>query len=485
MNYLIEPWKHQRNAIEVALPLKEYGLFFEPGTGKSLTAINIIRGKCNEHKRLLRTLILCPPIVIPNWRDEWLKNSKIEKKDIVLLTGTGANRVALLSKHCHKIGTDMEGDPTRIPQGKVVVANYETLNIKGIMPLLLEWGVEVLVADECHSLKNMKSVRTKHTLRIAEQTKYRYILSGTPVLNSPLDLFAQFLVLDKGATFGKNFFAFRGRFFFDKNAGMPKQRYFPNWQILPGATEAINEMISRKSMRVEKKNCLDLPPYVTKTIKVPMTEKQAELYKSMKEDFIAVFNDKAVTATLAITKGLRLMQIASGYVKDIDGEEHQIEEETPKEAALKELLRELTPHHKVLVWAVWKKNYESIRKVCQELEIEFVEVHGDVSEKHKHENVVRFNSDPSCRVFLGHPGSGGIGINLVSASYSIFYSRNFSLEHSLQAEARNYRGGSHIHDKVTRIDLVVENTIEETVAEKLAKKEEISYSLLRDLSLLI
>jgi SNF2 family DNA or RNA helicase len=483
MNYLIQPWKHQLEAIDRARDVNEFALFFEMGAGKTMTAINILREKCNRERKLLRTLILCPPIVIPNWRDEWLKNSKIEKKDIILLQGTGAQRLALLEKLAFRPTDDMEGNTVIRPMGKIVIANYETLNIKGVLPALLRWGPEAVVYDESHKLKNIKSVRTKQSIELSAVAKYRYILSGSPVLNSPLDLFAQFLVLDGGETFGKNFFAFRGRYFYDKNSGMPKQRYFPNWQILPGAADDINEKIYRKAMRVEKKDCLDLPPYVTKTIKVSMTPRQEELYKSMKKDFIAVFNDKAITATLAITKGLRLQQIASGYVKDIDGEEHVIEKESPKQAALKELLEELTPNHKVLIWAVWKANYEAIRDVCRGLNIEFVEVHGEVGEKDKLAAVDRFNSDSKCRVFIGHPGSGGIGINLVSASYSIFYSRNFSLEHSLQAEARNYRGGSNIHEKVTRIDLVTEGTIDEIIAEKLAKKEEVSYALLRDISL--
>lgn len=483
MNYLIEPWKHQREAIDRARPLDCFGLFFEPGAGKTMTAINILREKCNVEKRLLRTLILCPPIVIPNWRDEWLKNSKIDKKDIILLMGTGKQRLDLIERFCFENQEDLEGTTCRVPKGKIVITNYETLNLKGILPALLRWKPEVLIADESHKLKNMKSTRTKQTMQLAECARYRYILSGSPVLNSPLDLFSQFLVLDRGETFGKNFFAFRGRYFYDKNAGMPKQRYFPNWQILPGATEEINQKLHAKAMSVKKKDCLDLPPYVVKTIKVPMTPLQGELYKSMKKDFIAVFEDRAVVATLAITKGLRLMQIASGYVKDVDGVEYPIAENTPKQEALKALLEDLTPDHKVLVWAVWKANYEAIRGVCERLGVPYVEVHGDISEKKKHQAVERFNSDPNIRVFIGHPGSGGIGINLVSASYSIFYSRNFSLEHSLQAEARNYRGGSDIHEKVTRIDLVTEGTIDEIIAEKLVGKEEISYNLLRDLSL--
>jgi SNF2 family DNA or RNA helicase len=148
--------------------------------------------------------------------------------------------------------------------------------------------------------------------------------------------------------------------------------------------------------------------------------------------------------------------------------------------ALSELLSELTPHSKVLVWSVWRENYAQIRAVCERLGLKFVEVNGAVSERDRVAAVEAFNTDPTIRVFSGHPGSAGIGINLVSASYSIFYSRNFSLEQSLQAEARNHRGGSEIHEKITRIDLVCEGTIDELITEKLNTKQAISDTLLRD-----
>jgi len=172
-----------------------------------------------------------------------------------------------------------------------------------------------------------------------------------------------------------------------------------------------------------------------------------------------------------------LMQIASGYIKLEDGTEISLGP-TPKTEALRELLEQLTPGHKLLVWAVWRENYAQIRKVCQDLSIPFVEITGDVSSKAKDEAVERFNTDENVRVLIGNPGAGGIGINLVVASYCIFYSRNFSLEHSIQAEARNHRAGSEIHTKVTRIDLVTEGTIDEIVTEKLGQKIKISDKVL-------
>jgi SNF2 family DNA or RNA helicase len=66
----------------------------------------------------------------------------------------------------------------------------------------------------------------------------------------------------------------------------------------------------------------------------------------------------------------------------------------------------------------------------------------------------------------------------VEASYAIYYSKGFKLEHDLQSEARNHRGGSEMHDKVTRIDIVAKGTIDELITESLEKKQNIAERIL-------
>ncbi len=470
MEFLVKPWAHQLTAIERAKDTKGFALFFEQGTGKTGTCINIIRGKFKEHGRILRTLILCPPIVVDNWKREFKLHSKIDPRDVVPLTGPGAKRLAKFQNEC-------------LDQNKIVITNYEALLMKDLFQALKAWTPEIMVLDESHKCKAMSSKRTKLAVELSDLVAYKYILSGTPVLNTPMDVFAQFRILDGGRTFGKSFFPFRNHYFWDKNAGMPQGKYFPDWRIKPGALDEINEKIYTSGMRVEKKDCLDLPPLVRQRIMIDLSSEQKRHYESMKKDFITFVGTEACTAQLAITKALRLQQIVSGFMKldDEDGTEIRMKE-NPRQDALHELLEELTPNHKVIVWAVFKDNYEQIREVCKKLGVGFVEVHGEISAKVRVENVDAFSQDPKVRVFIGHPGSGGIGINLVSASYSIFYSRSFSLENDLQAEARNHRGGSEIHERVTRIDLVAKNTIDEAILERLEQKQQVSDRVLRDIA---
>jgi SNF2 family DNA or RNA helicase len=467
MEYLIEPWAHQKEAIERAKKSENFALFFAIGTGKTGTTINILRQKYNQNQRVMRTLILCPQIVISNWRHEFTLHSKIPGPEIVLLKGSGKQRVQTFQK--------MIDQKSKYP---IVVTNYEALLMDSLYQSLLQWQPECLVLDESHKCKDLKSKRTKLAVKLSMGAKHRYILSGTPVLNSPMDLFSQFLILDQGLTFGKNFFAFRARYFRDKNSGMPRDRYFPMWVVREGALEEMNQLIFQNGMRVTKSECLDLPPLVRQVIQVELGPEQARLYREMKQEFITFMKDKAVTASLAMTKALRLMQISSGYVKTVEGDELEIED-NPKLDALEELLSEITPHSKCLVWACWKNNYAEIRRVCEKLRIGYTEVHGETPVGARDIAIERINHDPSCRVFIGHPGAAGIGCNLVGASYSIFYSRNFSYADDLQAEGRNYRSGCEQHEKITRIDLVSTGTIDELVAASLARKEAISETILK------
>jgi SNF2 family DNA or RNA helicase len=445
------------------------------GVGKTCAAVHVLRGKYNTHGKVLPTLVLGPLIVVEQWADEIKRFSKIPHDRITPLTGkTGVQR------H-NQLRDALAESPDRI-----VVTNYETLQIPRVYDLLTKWAPDCLVVDEAHRIKRSSSKRAKLTTKLADRAHTcRLLLTGTPILNSPMDLFSQYRALDRGKTFGTNFVSFVAKYFYDANAAWRSSpKHFPDWRLRPGALEAFNKAISESSMTVEKKDCLDLPPLVRKVIHVPLSQSQKRLYDDLKKDFVAYLADKACVATLAITKALRLQQIVSGYValEDEGGAKSTKQLENPRAAVLRELLEEIAPHHKVIVWCVFRQNYETVRGICDALQLQAVEVHGDVPNEEKFAAIKRFEADDACRVLIGHPGSGGVGVNLTAASYSIFYSRGFSLEFDLQAESRNWRGGSERHACITRIDLVAPGTIDEAVMEALASKVAISDKVLREAS---
>jgi SNF2 family DNA or RNA helicase len=470
-------WEHQKQAVPYLANMDEFALFFEMGTGKTATMIHGLRTMFTRAGRVQRTIILAPLIVLRNWKKEFAMHSNIKPDNILVLDQAGKKRLELFQKQRAR------------QENFIVITNYEAMQMTSLLIALLQWNPEILICDESHRLKNHQSKRAKVVLDLARRTKRRYLLSGTPVLNSALDIFMQYQILEggrsehMGATFGNNFYVFRAQYFYDANAAFKhKHTYFPDYQPKPSAHKEVNSKIYRKAMRVVKADCLDLPPLVRQTIEVELSPEQRKLYAAMKKDYVAFLNEqsdkpKAVVAQLAITKALRLQQICSGYVKTDAGEEIPLEN-TPRLSALNELLEDLTPVHKVIVWCVFKNNYRQVEKVCAALGLSYRSITGEVSNKDKSQQVEDFQNDPGVRVMIANQGAGGVGINLTAASYSIFFSRNFSLEADLQAEARNYRGGSEVHEKVTRIDLVAPDTIDALVLDALARKQKISDEIL-------
>ncbi len=438
------------------------------GTGKTCTTINILRHHYTREKRLMRTLILAPVVVVENWKREFKVHSKIPQDHVLTLTASGKKR----AKDFEPISN------TR--KNAVVISNFESLNMADLYKLLVQWQPEIIVIDESQRIKNPKAKRTKLAIALGDMAKHRYILSGTPILNDAMDVFAQYRFLDGGETFGKNFFEFRARYFEDRNAGMPAQRYFPNWQPRPGAYQEFNRLLYLKAMRVLKKDCLDLPHVVRKTIAVDLTPQQRKNYEEMKKDFVTYLDDKACVANLALTKALRLLQIASGFFKDTEDENAIHYKDSNRIEALKELLEMITPNEKVIVWACFRENYQAIADVLNDEKnmIDYRLLVGGMSEKERLKSIDDFQNDPKVRVMLANQSAGGVGVNLTAASCMIYFSRNFSLEADMQSEARNHRGGSEVHDKITRIDLVAPNTIDEIVLDALLRKENLAANIL-------
>ena len=282
MDYLLPPWNHQLKAIENAWNVPEYGLLFEQGCGKTSTSINILRGKCAQHKILLKTLVICPVIVLQNWKEEFAIHSKI--KNVHILHGSQVKRLKLFKKITEK-------NPAAI-----FITNFEAMGMKDLHDAFRKWQPQLMIVDESQRIKVSKNKRSRKVYSLGDRSNYRMILTGTPILNSPMDIYGQFRFLDKGETFGRSFTAFKHEYFIDKNKGMPKDRYFPDWVPKPRLAEVFNEKIYKKCMRVTKDECLDLPPLVRQEYTYEMQGDQLRCYNEMAKHFVAYLNSSTCVA---------------------------------------------------------------------------------------------------------------------------------------------------------------------------------------------
>jgi SNF2 family DNA or RNA helicase len=299
-----------------------------------------------------------------------------------------------------------------------------------------------------------------------------------------MDIYGIFKVVDLGETFGTNQYVFQAKYMVDANAAWKnKSNYFPKLINNPKTFEELNRLIYKKSLRKTTAECIDLPDLIEITHQLDFGKDQKKAYTELKRDYLTFVEtsrqegvSESVTANLAVTKALRMLQVASGFVQTDEGEVHEFKD-VPKLDYAKELLEEIVVDgdNKCIVWCCFKHNYKMISRVCDELKIPHVFLTGEQSTTEKREAEQAFNNDPSVKVIIANRSAGGVGVNLKAASHSIIYSRNFSLIDELQSMARNYRGGSKdLHEKIIKIDLVTKESIELQVLESLRNKEDVS-----------
>lgn len=330
-----------------------------------------------------------------------------------------------------------------------------------------------------HNCKNPSAKRSKKVFELSKGTFKRFILTGTPILRNMMDIFMQFKILDGGQTFGHNYFSFRAKYFVDKNAAWSgRPNHFPEWIPRADTQEELMRKIKQRAHVVETKDCIDLPPYIDTIEHVEMGKNQKIAYEQMR-DYLMTFleenMDKPAVATIAPVKALRLLQIVSGHVSQDDGK--VVTFENPKLDRLMEILEDIVPENKVIIWTEFKHDITAISTELKAKGYSFVTVSGEQTTQEKQKAVDDFQNNPSVHIFLGNSQSGGTGINLTRAKYSIRFSRSFNLGNFLQSTARNYRGGSQEHDSIININLSMKDTIDEKVALALMSKEEIGKNM--------
>jgi len=458
-------WNHQIRALEMGKKNPDIALLMDMGVGKSRTALEILRYRMNENKKYLRTLIIGPSAVLFNWRNEIEKYTKIPLSKVFVLNQPIAQRLDLYKK---------------CPADSIFITNYEAFANASFAKEVAAKPPEFLILDESHRVKGVSAARTKAIIKISDQMAnhplfYRMILTGTPVLNSEMDLFSQYRILDGGKRLGKNYFEFRAKYFEDKNRWMPKHSHFPKFVPKESTRQKLKDLISEISIHASKSLCLDLPPLVRVSVPVTMSPEQTKAYNDMKKEFLVFVEAGVAVAQLAITKALRMQQILSGFLKLDDGTIHRFEK-NPRASALNDLIEDIAPNHKVIVWSIFHEDHEVVKQACRNAKVQFAELTGLVANKQA--EIDRFQTDDKCRVMIASQAAGGTGVNLTAANYMIYYSRGYSLEHDLQSEARAYRGGSERHASITRIDLISENTIDVAVLKALQGKKDLSMDIL-------
>lgn len=460
----VEPpplWEHQKEAIERVKGRAYYALFFDVGTGKTRAMIEILRDVYNQHQCILPTLIFAPLTICHQWREQIGQFSKIPLPNVKILVGPGVKREKMLST----VGND------------IVITNYETVQMGKVYEYIFrEWKPRVIVWDESQKLKDPTTSRYKKMVPLADISAYRFLMSGTPIANSLMDVFGQFRCLDLGKRFGKNFYAFRKIFFQDKNAGMPRGRYFPKWVVKDEYLEFFSKAIAEVASQADKSECLDLPPLLKVEVPVTLQGEQLRVYEQMRKNFVAELDGCMTVAEFAMTKVLRLRQIISGYILNDENDEVKFVKENAKLSALSDTLEQIGLDS-VIIWTNFRATYKQIFKLCEQLGRKPCMLTGDQLLDEKNDSINGFTSGVYDTI-IANLAAGGPGVNLQKAKYAIYYSHSYSLLEYTQSEGRNYRGGSDIHDKVVHYHIIAKGTIDEVVIAALMRKQSVADAIL-------
>ena len=468
---MLKPYPYQQDIIKRFRFKEACALFLDAGCGKTIVSINLMREAYNTHRYILPTIIYCPIIVLENWKREIIQCSKVPEEAIGVVIGSKAKRLKIIKNEKHKI----------------LIVNYEATRSQELLEALIDFKARIVVCDESHKIKNhkLKTPKGKYSLtgavlKTAEHSFYRQILSGTPI-PQPEDIWSQYYFLDRGETFGDRFFSFKKRYFINKNAGWDSSKAFPNWVFNDSLIEEYKERMGSKAARLTREECVDLPDLQQITINVEPSSEQLKHYAAVKTALITWLEDQPDNPLIcknALTKVLRLSEILSGYMK-LEDESIVELKHNPSLDALKEIL-EATGDNKVIVWSIFKNNYKHIAKMLEKNKIEYVEVHGGISAKKKIENVDIFNDRSNkVRVCIANPASGGVGINMKSAPYSVFYTLGHSLIDYEQSMARNYRSGSiDLYDQITHYFIQHKGMITQHIVESILKKKDLADTLL-------
>ena len=455
------PFKHQQTAIDFGKDKDRVVLWLGIGAGKSLGSLYL----CEEWKSK-RILVVCPTSVITTWRQEIGKHTDWSFDELV---GNTEDRVEKFLQSNAKVQC-INWPGLKYLFGEKGEDGYEFNEER-----FIQAKYDCLILDECHNCMNYKALQSRIVTLLSKITPKCIMLTGTPISGNELDLWNQYYVLDGGKTLGHNFFAYRNAHFEGK-LHKSRDRLWKEWR-LKGEEERqkIIDKISISTLHLGIKDCIDLPEVIRETRYIDLSTKQSKVIESIKEDIAIELADDKVLSNSIRNKAIKIAQISGGTL--LDGGEIHIFSKNPKLLELEDLLKEID--EKVIIFHAFVAEGREIENLCKRNKWKYASLRSEI--KDKNQEIELFQNDPSVKVLIAHPQSGGEGLNLQMARIGIFYSLGFTghLKRQ-QAEGRIYRAGQN--KSCIFIDLVAKNSMDEHILKVQGAKRSISDAILEFIS---
>lgn len=314
---------------------------------------------------------------------------------------------------------------------------------------------DVVVWDESTKAKNPSSKRINFYRRKVPRPARNIALTGTPMPNSHLDLFAQVRLVDDGLRLGTSFTNFKREFF------MQPAYAFAPWKAKEGTPQHIEQKISDITITLKSSDWLDIPDTVFEDVELKLTPELQEKYETLERDLvIELCKEKTINVASSAALITKLLQFTSGEMYDDEKHHHPIHD--IKFDALKKIIK--AEKQPVFVACMFKHEYARMKQHFPE-SVFF----NDAKTIEAQTQLMRDWNAKKIPILFAHPASIGHGLNLqFGSSILIFISLTYNGEWYDQIIRRFARRGQTQITKVYR--LMVLGTVDDAVAESLANK---------------
>lgn len=460
-----KPFRHQVDGVRFGLNKKKFLLCDDQGLGKTKQIIDLV-GCLEKTDTINKVLIVCGVNSLKyNWQSEisihsdekgWVLGTRFRKTTGKAYEGSTKDKLEDLDNlpDCRYIITNIES--LRVGAKKISKTKYHFPIAEKLQELCNNDTISMIAFDECHKSKDPTSLQSRAMLKVT--AKYMVAMSGTPLMNNPLDLY----------------FPIHWLGYEQHSLYQFKQHYctFGGWggsQVVGYKNlEEIRALMEKIMIRRLKSEVLDLPEKIRKIEYVDMTPKQNQIYK---EVYNGVMSDlqKIKFSNNPLSMMIRLRQ-ATGWTGIISDKV----QESAKMDRMIELVQEIVASgQKAIIFSNWESMTEVAKEKLKSYNPAYITGATKADERMK--EVDRFQTDDKCRVIIGTIGAMGTGLTLTAAQNVIFLDSPWNMALKAQAEDRAHRIGTK--GTVSVITLCCRDTIDERIEELVQKKGQIADAL--------
>jgi len=433
------PYQHQLAAIAKQIRSKVGALFMEMGTGKTRVALGL---GARRQDRISNIIWYCPVSLKETIAKEVEKHT--DCKAYIFDHRTDSRNVPL-DRFIYIIGLESMSSSAR-----VIFAARRVTNARSFV-----------VVDESDMIKGHRSERAKWITNISEKSLYRLIMTGTPISQGIVDLYAQMRFLSPKILGYNSFYSFA-------HNHLEYSEKYPGMIVRSHNEEYIAAKIKPYVYQVTKEECLDLPKKIYKTYYFRMTAEQREHYEMAKEEILFDIDYNEFDSVTIFRLFTVLQQITCGFWHRIrDKTNDFIEINHNRVDTLMDAIERIPAEEKIIIWCKFEYDINQISKAIRnEYGDCYSLFYGKLSDKKRNTEIEAFRTRN--RFLMATASCGGRGLTLNEAAYVINYNASFKYSERLQAEDRCHRIGQN--RKVTYIDIVCTDSIDERIMGALASK---------------